>query len=432
MKIVHVSADESNGGAARAANRVHRRLRHLGYDSTLFVARRSSDDPSVVAYQHSYGLIDKVVRRIREERIGRSIQHYDLTRQGYEMFSDDRTVYLNNLPGQLPPHDIVHLQWVSRFVDYRQFFGQISLRTPLFWTLRDMNPFTGGCHYDAGCGRFAEQCGSCPRLDSTTEHDLSRQIWQRKQQALARLPSEQLHLIGISNWVAEQARRSSLLSRFEIKVIPNGIDTDDFAPRNQCYARETFGIPQDARVLLFVAQDITNPRKGMAELIQTLRGLDTIDNLWLVSLGKGKLPEHIGLPHMSLGHISHDRILSIIYSAADLFVITSLQDVFPNTVLEAMACGTPVVGFAAGGATDIVRQDETGILTPTGDIPALQQVIDQLMNDPDRRAAMAEACRRVVLRDFTLDIQARRYAAYYEAVLQAGGVSVTQAVPELT
>lgn len=417
MNVLHISTCDVSGGAARAAYRLHTGLRRLGYDSSMFVASRDSDDPTVKGFAPPGDILSRCRRLLRRELIARSFAPYRATQSGYEPFRDDRSQYRREPLKQLPECDLINLHWVARFVDYRSFFAAVAGRIPVVWTLHDMNPFTGGCHYDNGCGRFGDRCGACPRLGSAHAKDLSRRVWRRKREAFKRIPQGGLHIVTPSRWLAAEARRSSLLGGRPVRVIPNGVDTEDFAPRDRTFARRTLGIPQEARAVLFAAQAVGNERKGFDFLRKALAGLAGPEGLFLLSLGSGEFASGLRTPHIHLGRVDHDRMLSLVYSAADLFVIPSVQDNLPNTVLESLACGMPVVGFDVGGIPDMVRPGVTGLLAPPGDVAALREAISELLKNDAKRKEMSANCRRIAAREYALEVQARRYVELYEQVL---------------
>jgi glycosyltransferase involved in cell wall biosynthesis len=204
-------------------------------------------------------------------------------------------------------------------------------------------------------------------------------------------------------------------------MIPNGVDTDVFAPRHTRLARELFGVPEDARVVLFGADVINNRRKGFHLLAQALNGLPK--DIFLLSVGQNAPQIETALPHLHLGHIADDRLLSLVYNAADVYVIPSLQDNQPNTVLESMACGTPVIGFDVGGIPDMVRSGKTGQLVPVGDVHALRAAIIELLQHSDTRLAMASACRRTVMEEYTRELQVSRYIDLYKSCLPGGSAA---------
>lgn len=415
LKVVHINTYDTSGGAALATYRLHKGLCRLGIDSSMLVAHRASKDPSVIAFSPSRSFVERLRYRVRENRIPKSFSRYVPTRpHGFERFSDDRTPYGSELPRHLPPCDIINLHWISRFLDYREFFTSAPRNVPIFWRLSDMNPLTGGCHFDDGCGRFGTGCGNCPQLGSTDANDLSHQVWQRKLEAFRNLEPHRLHIIPLNNWMAETVRQSPLLGKFPVTIIPNGVDTEVFAPRDTRVARDLFGVPQNARVVLFGAEVINNRRKGFHLLTQALSALPK--DIFLLSVGLNAPQIQTALPHLHLGHIADDRLLSLAYNAADVYVIPSLQDNQPNTVLEAMACGTPVVGFDAGGIPDMVRTGKTGLLVPVGNIDALRTAIIELLHS-ETRLEMASVCRRIVMEEYTRELQVSRYAELYRSSL---------------
>jgi glycosyltransferase involved in cell wall biosynthesis len=418
LRVVHLSTSDSGGGAARAAFRLHTGLRRLGVDSYMLVEERKSDDPHVTKFRPPDGLMSRLRRRARRARISSDSTKYPNRPASLDWFSDDRTPYGGHVAAQLPPADVINLHWVAGFVDYEGFFPAAGrLGVPLVWRLADMNAFTGGCHYDDHSGKFTQQCGACHQLGSTDLNDLSHQIWLRKQRALSHLPDDGLQLVGTSRWIAGEAKRSSLMGRFPVTVIPNGLDTREFAPREKRFARDFFDLPPDAKIVLFAADTAATVRKGFAYLAEALQGMADVPGLLLVSIGGGD-PKIAGVPHRHLGRIKDDRVLSLAYSAADVYVIASLQESFGQTVTESMACGTPVVGFASGGIVDMVRPEVTGELAPTKDVAALREAVKNLLNDPMRRATMAENCRRVVLAEYSLEVQSSAYLALYESLVE--------------
>ncbi|MBD3322935.1 glycosyltransferase [candidate division KSB3 bacterium] len=415
MCVTHLCTSDINGGAARAAYRLHRAAK--GISSTMFVHSRASTDPTVV--KCTYRLID-IFRRVfwrtlRKREMDR--YHVEFMRD-FDGFSDDRVEGGATVLQKLPICDVVHLHWISRFVDYRSFFEGMAQRyMPIVWTLHDMNPFTGGCHYDRGCGRFSEGCGLCPQLRSSDPHDLSRKIFLRKQAAFSHIAPDMLQLVTPSQWLAEEVRHSALLQRFPVNVIPNGLDTSVFTPRDRYFAREVLDLPQDAHVLLFAATLIEDRRKGLSLLLDALADSYDNANFLLVSLGSTRVPLDSGIPYRHLGMIGEDRLLSLAYSAADVFIIPSLQDNLPNTVMESLACGTPVIGFNVGGILDMIRPGETGWLVPPRDVAALRTAIFDALAHPEKRSEMSVNCRRVVEQEYSVDIQFRRYLQLYEELV---------------
>lgn len=346
-------------------------------------------------------------------RAARRFQHRVRTLEG-PLFSQDWTVF-NRLPlRQLPPADIYHLHWTSDLVDFRML-APLARRAPVVWTFHDMNPFTGGCHYDVGCGRFAVACGACPLLGSTAPDDVSRRVLQRKVRALAGVPDDGLTVVSPSRWMAGEARRSTVFGRFETRVIPNGIDLDAFCPVGDRGAvRRRFELAPDDRAILFVADVLNDSRKGWPQLEQALAETAArLPNLRVLTLGLGDTQRMAGPAFRHLGHVSDAATIRDAYNAADLFVIPSLQDNFPNTVLEALACGTPVAGFATGGVVDAVEEGISGTLARTGDTADLAARIIRLLQDDAGRMAMGRAARERAVASYGLAAQAAACLALY-------------------
>lgn len=418
MKVVHISTYDCVGGASRSAYRLHDGLRRSGQESRMFVAKRSSLDPWVIRYDPPRDLRSRVLRTLRRLNIVLASRLYHLQAPaGLSFFSDDRTKYGKDPWRRLPESDLIQLHWVARFVDYEAFFELVPATTPVVWTLHDMVPFTGGCHYDQACNRFAQSCGRCPQLGSESDTDLTGQVWQRKWKSFQKLRPEQLHIVTPSRWLGEQVGQSSLLSRFPRSVIPYGLDTEVFAPRDRSVSRELLRIPRHAKVVLFVANGVSEPRKGFHLLTRALEKIDSPSEMFLLSLGSGAPAEFGGFPKAHIGHVDNDSFLSHVYSAADIFVAPSLQDNLPNTVLESISCGTPVVGFAVGGIPDMVRPGLTGLLAAPGDAAELRRAILDLLRNDESREKMAINCRQIATQEYSLEIQALRYLDLYEEIL---------------
>jgi glycosyltransferase involved in cell wall biosynthesis len=237
--------------------------------------------------------------------------------------------------------DIVHLHWVARMMRLETLQ---SLNVPIVWTMHDSWAFTGGCYLPSDCTRYEESCGNCPVLGSDRENDLSRRIWKRKLKAWHDLD---LTIIAPSRWMAECAKASSLFRNTRVEVIPNGLDVQSYKPFDKHAAREHFSLPHDKKLILFGAKGATSDRnKGFYLYTEALRELTVItksDLVELVFFGSSepdKLSD-LGFKVHSLGWQNDDIKLAQLYSAADVFVLPSIQESLGYTVMEAMACGTP-------------------------------------------------------------------------------------------
>jgi glycosyltransferase involved in cell wall biosynthesis len=332
-----------------------------------------------------------------------------------ETFHTETAVYRLELVSQLPAHDVLNLHWVAGFIDYGSFFRKIPRTTPIVWTLHDMNPFTGGCHFSGECRGFESSCGMCPLLNSRRSRDLSSKVMGRKRRIFEAVAAERLHIVSPSRWLAAEASRSSLFSKFRVSVIPNGIDTDLFVPRDRAKARLEIGVRPVAKTILFASQSLDDPRKGFQYLRAALERISEPEQYLLLCLGGASEPRDLQVESVYLGALSDNRKLAATYAAADVLVVPSQLDNLPNTVLEALACGTPVVGNPVGGIPDMVRPDRTGELADCRDPEQMSRVIERVAQ---RSADYSKSCRRIAVDEYSLAVQADRYAQLYSGMLR--------------
>ena len=387
----------------------------------MYVLARFTSDPRVTQFQSSQGRIDWIAQNARRLRLILSHRRYAKTSPPEQtFFSEDRTPFHEDACRQMPETELINLHWVAGFLDLGAFFDWLPARMPLVWTLHDMATFTGGCCHDMGCGKFTQQCGACPQLGSSDESDLTRAVWRRKQKYYSALDARRFHIVTPSRWLEQEVKRSPLLSRFPRSVIPYGLDLEVFKARDRRFSREVLGIPQEAKVILFVSNGLHVHLKGFRHLIGALEGMDSSSRIFLLCLGSGSSPKLERFPHAHITSMTDDRSLSMLYSAADVFVLPSLIDNLPNTMLEALACGTPVVGFAAGGIPEGVRPGVTGLLAKTGDSAELRSAILELLGNDAKRAEMSANCRRIALAEYDLSVQTSRYVKLYTEMLRRG------------
>ncbi|WP_259087525.1 glycosyltransferase family 4 protein [Salinibacter ruber] len=420
-EVVHVNLYDSGNGAARAAHRLHQGLRGEGVSSKMYVRWKKTSGDHVIDFDPPTDICSRIYRRLRREWIQYAFSKYAETRpEKPGPFHGDRSEFKGQVLGQCPSADVFNLHSIYDFLDVGSFFRDVSV--PVVWTLHDMNPFTGGCQYSGGCARFRQSCGQCPQLGSNTRTDLSRNIWSRKRRAYQHaIENDRLRVVCPSQWMASEARQSSLFSDVPVKVIPNSVDTNVFRPRDTEGIPAAFEIPSSHRTLLFLSSSIEQTRKGFNLFREAVKSLSTTE-LSVISVGGGDSKLSSSVSHIHLGSISNDRLLSLIYSTADVFVIPSRQDNLPNTVLESMACGTPVVGFDVGGIPDMVRPGETGWLAEAEDSRALGEAIDAALADDVKRERMEKRCREVIEAEYALEVQANNYRKLYNEMIQSESV----------
>jgi glycosyltransferase involved in cell wall biosynthesis len=418
VKIVHINRDEYTGGASRSAYRLHQSLVGLGHDSQMYVFNKSSDDLRTRRYIPPQNRLSFHVRNVRRMYIEAAIRRYDKSASpDRTFFSDDRTVFYKDVCCHIPEADVINLHWIADFLDLGAFFSWLPKDKPLVWTLHDMAAFTGGCCHAMSCDRFMGRCGACPQLGSSDESDLTREIWLRKQGYYSTLDPARFHVVTPSRWLGDRLKRSSLLAQFPHSVIPYGLDLEVFKPRDRRLSREVLGIPMTAKVILFVSNGLHVRLKGLHVLMDALNGMDPNTGIFFLSLGFGSPPSLGRFQQAHIHSITEDRLLSLVYSAADVFVLPSLADNLPNTMLESIASGTPVVAFDAGGIPDAVRPGVTGLLAKTGDAAELCSAIQELLGNDAKRAEMSANCRKIAVAEYSLELQANRYVQLYESML---------------
>ncbi|MDP4114572.1 MAG: glycosyltransferase [Bacteroidota bacterium] len=335
---------------------------------------------------------------------------------GTELFTDTTSVASFSLVKEIQEADIINFHWVSGMLDFPNLPAALKGKK-IIWTLHDMNPFTGGCHYTGDCKKFEEVCNSCIQLGSEEYNDLSHKNFLTKNNAFSQI---QISIVTPSKWLGIQAAKSNLFKNFKVTTIPYGLPLQTFKNHSKLGLRKEFNIPSTHKIILFGADYVTNKRKGFGLLIEALDELyqngikDILLGVFGV-LGENTIDES-KFPVIKFGPISSEDTLSQIYSMADVFVVPSLEDNLPNTVLESLACGTPVVGFNIGGIPDMVKHKETGYLAEKGDVKDLANGIKWVLNSK-KYNKISKACRKVAEEKYDLSIQANSYIDLYKSLL---------------
>jgi len=421
VRIAQINTLDVQGGAARAAYRLHRGLLSIGANSTYFVREKRTRDDTVRKFIPDPSPAAVAHRAQAKAALDGAYDAYAATRSPHiEQFSQERVDGDENFFIQRPRADIVNLHWVAGFVDYPLFFTPERIDVPVVWTLHDMNPFTGGCHFDQDCGRFRTRCGACPLLGSVDEEDLTARIFDAKAAIFANWPPHRLHIVAPSNWLVGVAKSSALFGKYDGTCIPNSIETDLFKPTDKMEARAALGLPQHARIVLFMSHQVSLARKGFQELVQALALLPDNRDLLLIGVGDKSNVQIDGPVRVAMvNYVGDDATVAALYSAADVTAVPSRQDNLPNTMLESMSCGTPVVGFDVGGIPDMVKEGETGFLASAGDIPALAAAFTRAFQDPAGLRACGARARALVEMRHSPRVQAQAYVRLYEELLSS-------------
>ncbi len=414
MKIAILSQSDGRGGAFAAAYRLHTSLQQEGVNSTMIVSEKTRDDLTVLAENHILAKGWIKVAPILDSLPLKFYRHRDPSIFSLLWFQDRIVPQIAQLD-----LDLIHLNWISQ--SYLKVENIPKLNKPLVWTLHDMWAFTGGCHYSkVFCNRYIDACGACPHLRSEKNRDISRWVWERKAKAWKNLD---LTVVTPSSWLADCAKSSSLFRNKRIEVIPHGIDTQRYKPLDRPMAREILNIPQDKLLVLFGATDPKDTRKGFHLLHLALESLVYCgwqDKIELLVFG-GSRPENLvdlGFRSHYLGQL-HDGIsIALVYSAADVMVVPSIQEAFGLTAIESLACGTPVVAFSQTGVADIVDHQQNGYLAKPFKFEDLAQGITWVLSDSDRYQKLRASAREKAKREFNLKRLAGRYLSLYAEILE--------------
>jgi glycosyltransferase involved in cell wall biosynthesis len=408
MKSLLLSTYDIQGGAARAAYRLHQGLLEVGMSSHLLVQRKTSDHAQVSAPRSK---LNKTIAFLRPGIDGLPLAQY---RQ-----RTDHRFSLGWLPENrvkqidLIQPDIVNLHWIGS--GFLRLESLRNIRQPIVWTMHDMWAFTGGCHYTDGCDRYLKQCGACPQLGSRSKVDLSHWNWKRRERVFKQL---NLTIVAPSQWLTDCAKQSPLLNHCRVERIPNGLDLTTYRAQNNAWVRSLLKLPLDKPLILFGASDATSDRrKGfhlLAEALQKLRQMEweTMPEIVIFGASHGSLD--CGFPVHYLGILQDDVTLALAYSAADVFVAPSIQDNLPNTVLESIACETPVVAFSIGGMPDLIESGQTGYLAKPFDTDDLARGIRWVLTTDK---PLGKQARAIAEQRFGLTKQAVAYRDLFESLL---------------
>ena len=420
MNILQISAAADTGGAGRAMSRLHQGLTCQGHVSNILARLQRTPEPRTYTVSEATGRSNSPPRRLLNSARMQldawfslpSVYHSTRRILNTELFRQAEVIQLHNLHG-----------WYFNY----HLLPQISALKPVIWTLHDMWAFTGHCAYAYDCERWRSRRFDCPQLKRGRRKfveprpallDRTSHVWERKRTLYRR---SNLHIVTPSRWMANEARNSILSEVAEVQCIPYGIDLTAFSPSDQASARRALGIRQDAKVILFVAARVIQGRKGLGYLYEALGSIQASKDILLLTVGRSQ-PSQQQLQHFEqvhLGHIADDRKLSLIYSAADLYVLPTLADNLPLTVQESLASGTPVVAFDVGGLPEMIDHLGTGYLARYKDAADLAAGIRKLLDDDALRLQMREACRSFAVKHYDLERQANRYVELYEHGIRA-------------
>jgi glycosyltransferase involved in cell wall biosynthesis len=411
------------GGAANACFILHEGLLDHGVQSNVLVAHQQKSRRNSFLYKK-----EQIKSSIKKQIKGKAVRILKEFKLLKEKPISGNEIFLRNRPNGLEWYsfpdsksditaselydktDIVNLHWVANFLDYKSFFEKNT--KPVVWTLHDMNPFTGGEHYEEeylGMDEFG-----FPIKRKKSEQEIRFDIENIAIKLLALSNADNLTIVTPSEWLAEKARKSKAFKNKSIFCIPNGLDSEIYTPRDKNYSRDLLSIPKDKKIILFVSDSIDKYRKGFVFLKRAFEQLAN-PNLVLCAIGN-KNNELESIDNIvELGTIYDKRLMSFAYSAADVFVIPSLMDNLPNTVLESLMCGTPVIGFPVGGIPEMIQDGVNGFLTDEISVESLVKTINKFLNNPSFFNEIE--IRENALKKYDQKVQSEKYIDLFTNIL---------------
>ena len=416
MRVLIVNTSERTGGAAVAASRLMEALNNNGVKAKMLVRDKETDRLTVAAvpgqkWMQFYFLWERFVVWLRLHFNRKHLFEVDIANCGADV---------TQLP-EFQEADVVHLHWINQgMLSLKGIRKILNTGKPVVWTMHDIWPATAICHLTLDCRNFETQCAHCRLLPGNgSTNDLSTQIWKRKQQMLN---DRQITFVTCSQWLAGEAQKSALLKGQRVVSIPNPIDTHIYTPKDKQQARQRVGLPTEGRIILFASQRVTNRNKGMGYLLEACRLLaeqypEKKEDITVAILG-GHAEEIEGqLPFRTcpLGYVNDEQRIVDIYNAADVFVLPSLSENLPNTIMEAMACGVPSVGFRIGGIPEEIDHQQNGYVADYCSSEDLARGIWWTLYEADHEA-VRKACLQKVAHNYSQQSVANRYLEVYESL----------------
>lgn len=458
-RILLVNASDRGGGAERIAVLLRREYEALGADAALAVGFRRGDDPGVRALDHA-AHAPSAWQRFWWQRHRALQPWFGRTRWARTMLRLTQTLAAprgawerscgredNDFPAarglaQLrdPAPQIVHLHNLhGGYFDLRVLPG-LSRAMPVVWTLHDAWALSGHCAHSLGCERWKTGCGACPDLSiyPAIRRDATARNWRQKRDIFR---AAQLCVATPSRWLMQRVEQSQLgAAAAATRTIPNGVPLDTFKPGEKTAARRALGLPDDAEILLFAANGVRrNSFKDFAALDAAARMLATRrpgGKLALLALGEPDAGADRGAPLIRfVAPVGDPLRMALYYRAADVYLHAARADTFPNTILEALACGLPVVATAVGGIPEQIRCVEsgverpTGLLTPPADPAGLADAVERILRDKPLHARLSENAARDARERFDMRRCARAYLDWFDELLGSNERAGRRALP---
>ena len=413
MRVLHVNANDIQGGAARAAYRIHKGLLEKNIYSRLIVLNKKRDDYSVINMGKTKK--QKLIYKIRlffDEKLKSFYRKRKRTTWSVNFFDNNELVeFIND-----SDFDIINFHWINASMLSIKDIEKIT--KPIVWTMHDMWPFTGGCHYSNSCILYETDCNKCNQLDDKKNTFLSKYILKRKY-----ICYKNISYISPSKWLANCAQNSFLLKDSNIQVIQNGVDLEIFKKLDKSFSKNVLNLDMSKKYILFGAMNSTSDkRKGydlLKKALEILKKEFYLKDVVLLIFGANKpqYNEDLGFEVKYLGQISDDVTLSLIYNSADVFIAPSREDNLPNTIVEAISCGLPCIAFNIGGMPDLIKHKKNGYLAKPFDIKDLAKGINFVLEDENRWNSLSENALNKAQRDYDINVVSDKYIDLYKKIL---------------
>ena len=417
MNVLLVNTSERTGGAAVAAHRLMKALINNGVKARMLVRDKETDALTVVSLPPSWRLRwhflwERFVIFCHLHFSRKHLFEIDIANAGSDI----------TRLREFQEADVIHLHWINQGMlslgDIRKI---LRSGKPVVWTMHDVWPATAICHYTRGCHYYYSRCRQCQLLPGGgSDSDLAARVWKQKVQMLSEAT---VHFVACSRWLESEAGTSALLQDHKITSIPNPIDTRIYAPKDKLDARRQLGLPDDRQIILFVSQRVTDERKGMKYFVEAVSHLvstypEAAAKMGVAILGghSEEVAEQLSLPVYPLGYVNDEQRVVAVYNAADVFVLPSLEDNLPNTVMEAMACGVPCVGFKVGGIPEEIDHRKNGYVAAYRQAADLADGIHWVLCEADYARLSHEAVSKVA-RTYSLQSVALKYQEVYQQAM---------------
>ena len=419
MRILIVNTSEKTGGAAVASNRLMNALNNNGVKAKMLVRDKVSSRNTVVGLRCS--LLQKWHFLWERWCV---FWHLHFSRKHlFEVDIANTGTDITTLP-EFKEADVIHLEWINQgMLSLNDIRKIIAKGKAVVWTMHDLWPAAAVCHYAHMCSSFKTGCHYCRLLPGGgSANDLSKRVWKCKETVYR---NSNIHFVACSRWLEQQAQQSKLLQGMQITSIPNSIDTNIYHPSDKQDARLSAGLPAGGRrIILFVSQRVTDERKGMVYFIEAIERLVALypvmkEKLAVAVLGRHAedIADKLPLPVYPLGYVNDEKKIVSVYNSADVFVLPSLEDNLPNTIMEAMACGVPCVGFDVGGIPEMIDHEINGYVARFKDSDDLMRGIRWVLDPNTDYALLSHRAIRKVTSAYSERSVALKYIEVYDQAM---------------